>query len=58
MRVVVTNIFVNNRYKALEFYTKTLGKDVIFTTKPAERGEVTLAIFDDTCSNLIQMIQI
>ena len=33
---------------------KALG--VVFTMEPTEMGPVTIAVFDDTCGNLIQMI--
>ncbi len=29
---------------------------VVFTQEPTEMGEVTAAVFDDTCGNLIQII--
>jgi catechol 2,3-dioxygenase-like lactoylglutathione lyase family enzyme len=29
---------------------------VVFTQKPADGGEYTTAVFDDTCGNLIQLI--
>ena len=35
---------------------KTLG--VRFTQEPTSMGPVTLAVFDDTCGNLIQMYQV
>ena len=34
---------------------KSLG--VVFTMEPTEMGPVTIAVFDDTCGNLIQMMQ-
>ncbi|MYA60282.1 MAG: VOC family protein [Chloroflexi bacterium] len=34
---------------------KALG--VSFTMEPTEMGPVTIAVFDDTCGNLIQMMQ-
>ena len=30
---------------------------VVFTTPPKDMGEFKLAVFDDTCGNLIQLIQ-
>ncbi|WP_240377036.1 VOC family protein [Bacillus piscicola] len=126
MKIIVNSIFVNDQYKALEFYTEKLGfvkkhnepagefrwitvvspddqngtelllepdehpaskeyqqkifadgipatmfgvedvqkeykrlieKDVKFTMEPTEMGDVTIAVFDDTCGNLIQIIQ-
>lgn len=38
-------------------YLRLLEKDVQFTMKPTEMGNVTIAVFDDTCGNLIQIIQ-
>lgn len=35
---------------------KELG--VVFTTEPTEMGGVTVAVFDDTCGNLIQLHQV
>ena len=35
---------------------KNLG--VVFTMEPTPAGPVTLAIFDDTCGNLIQLYQV
>ncbi len=34
---------------------KSLG--VAFTMEPTEMGNVTIAVFDDTCGNLIQIMQ-
>ena len=34
---------------------KSLG--VVFTMEPTDLGTVTIAVFDDTCGNLIQMMQ-
>jgi len=30
---------------------------VVFKTKPTRMGPVTIAVFEDTCGNLIQMVQ-
>lgn len=38
-------------------YERLTKRGVRFTMKPAKMGEVTIAIFDDTCGNLIQIIQ-
>ncbi len=38
-------------------YLRLLEKDVQFTMEPTEMGNVTIAVFDDTCGNLIQIIQ-
>lgn len=38
-------------------YERLLEKGVNFTMEPTKAGEVTVAIFDDSCGNLIQIIQ-
>ena len=38
-------------------YDRLLKHGVKFTMEPAKMGEVTIAVFDDTCGNLIQIIQ-
>lgn len=38
-------------------YEKLLELGVKFTMEPTKMGELTLAVFDDTCGNLIQIIQ-
>ncbi len=35
---------------------KKLG--VMFSKEPTKAGEVTIAVFDDTCGNLIQLYQV
>ncbi|RRJ67684.1 VOC family protein [Paenibacillus oralis] len=42
---------IHNEYKRL------LDNGVKFTMEPTKMGDVTIAIFDDTCGNLIQIIQ-
>ncbi len=42
---------INAEYEKL----KSLG--VAFTMEPTEMGSVTIAVFDDTCGNLIQLMQ-
>lgn len=42
---------INKEYKRL------LEKGVEFTIEPTKMGEHTIAVFDDTCGNLIQIIQ-
>jgi catechol 2,3-dioxygenase-like lactoylglutathione lyase family enzyme len=37
-------------------YERLLKQGVEFTIEPTKMGEVTLAVFDDTCGNLIQII--
>jgi predicted enzyme related to lactoylglutathione lyase len=38
-------------------YKRLLEKGVKFTMEPTKAGEVTIAVFDDTCGNLIQIMQ-
>ena len=43
----------------IEVETKKLeGLGVVFTTPPTQAGDVKVAVFDDTCGNLIQIIQL
>ena len=42
---------IQKEYEGLE----KLG--VVFKTKPAQMGPVTIAVFEDGCGNLIQMVQ-
>ena len=38
-------------------YRKLADHGVAFTTEPTDAGDVTLAVFADTCGNLIQLYQ-
>ncbi|TGE34950.1 VOC family protein [Desulfosporosinus fructosivorans] len=38
-------------------YKRLMKHGVKFTMEPIEMGEVTIAVFDDTCGNLIQIVQ-
>jgi catechol 2,3-dioxygenase-like lactoylglutathione lyase family enzyme len=38
-------------------YERLQSLGVIFKTKPTKMGPVTIAVFDDTCGNLIQIAQ-
>jgi predicted enzyme related to lactoylglutathione lyase len=38
-------------------YKRLLENGVKFTMEPTKMGESTIAVFDDTCGNLIQIIQ-
>ena len=38
-------------------FARLRGKDVAFTQEPVQAGPVKLAIFADTCGNLIQLYQ-
>ena len=39
-------------------YARLKALGVNFTIEPAEAGEVSAAVFDDTCGNLIQIYQV
>jgi len=38
-------------------YARLKGLGVVFTTEPTKAGPVSIAVFSDTCGNLIQMYQ-
>jgi catechol 2,3-dioxygenase-like lactoylglutathione lyase family enzyme len=38
-------------------YERLAAKGVVFTTTPTTRGPVRIAVFSDTCGNLIQLFQ-
>ncbi|WP_079478984.1 VOC family protein [Halobacillus salinus] len=38
-------------------YERLLESGVKFTMEPTEMGDITMAVFDDTCGNLIQIAQ-
>lgn len=40
-----------------EEYERLKKLDVRFTMEPTTMGDITIAVFDDTCGNLIQIIQ-
>ncbi|WP_328476189.1 VOC family protein [Actinoplanes sp. NBC_00393] len=39
-------------------FERLKGLGVRFTQEPLQMGNVTMAVFDDTCGNLIQIVQI
>jgi catechol 2,3-dioxygenase-like lactoylglutathione lyase family enzyme len=39
-------------------YERLIALGVVFRTKPTKAGPVTIAVFDDTCGNLIQLHQV
>lgn len=53
--IPVTMFGVDDVQKEYERLSK-LG--VKFTMEPTKMGEITLAVFDDTCGNLIQIMQL
>jgi predicted enzyme related to lactoylglutathione lyase len=38
-------------------HTRLTGKGVVFTQPPTDIGTAVVAVFDDTCGNLIQLIE-
>ncbi|WP_028402067.1 VOC family protein [Ectobacillus panaciterrae] len=54
-RIPATAFVVEDIQKEYE-RMKKLG--VVFSTEPTKMGEVTIAVFDDTCGNLIQIFQV
>ena len=38
-------------------YERLKKKDVVFLSEPVEMGPVKIAVFSDTCGNLIQLYQ-
>ncbi|RKD75937.1 catechol 2,3-dioxygenase-like lactoylglutathione lyase family enzyme [Sinobaca qinghaiensis] len=40
-----------------EEYERLVNKGVTFTMEPTVMGGITIAVFDDTCGNLIQMME-
>ena len=38
-------------------YERLMGKGVIFVTQPTRAGEANYAVFDDTCGNLVQLVE-
>ncbi len=54
IRISIASIFVDDIQKEYE-RLKQLG--VEFTTEPTKTGTVTIAVFDDTCGNLIQLVE-
>ncbi len=60
MRITITSVFVDNQDKALKFYTEILGfvkQNDIPVGEFRWLPSVIIAIFDDTCGNLIQIVQ-
>ena len=39
-------------------HARMTGLGVVFRTPPTEMGPVTIAMFEDTCGNLIQLVQL
>jgi catechol 2,3-dioxygenase-like lactoylglutathione lyase family enzyme len=73
VRIHLASVFFDDQEKALRFYADVLGfvkKDdvhaevdrlrqlgVRFPQEPLAMGPVTIAVLDDTCGNLIQIVQ-
>jgi len=43
---------------ALAEFARMTGRGVRFTMEPTSMGPTTIAVFDDTCGNLIQLVQV
>jgi predicted enzyme related to lactoylglutathione lyase len=56
MKIKLSSVFVDDQAKALEFYTKVLG--VVFRVEPTQMRPAAVAMFEDTCGNLIQLYQV
>lgn len=56
MRISVASVYVDDQGKALEFYERLTAAGVTFTQPPTDVGPAVIAVFDDTCGNLIQII--
>ena len=52
--IPLTQLAVAN---ANDAYERMTGRGVVFRQKPAPMGPVTLAVFEDNCGNLIQLLQ-
>ncbi len=52
--IPATTFFVKDVQREYERMKK---RDVVFTVEPTETGSGAVAIFDDTCGNLIQIVQ-
>jgi predicted enzyme related to lactoylglutathione lyase len=38
-------------------YQRMMALGVVFRTRPTRMGPVSIAVFEDTCGNLIQLVQ-
>jgi len=52
--IPLTAFGVDNVY---DEYERLKNQDVLFSTDPTDVGEVIIAVFEDTCGNLIQIYQ-
>jgi len=52
--IPATSFFVDDLQSE---YERLCELGVVFTTSPMELGDVKIAVFDDTCGNLIQLTQ-
>jgi len=68
MKITLSSVMVDDQTKALKTslasadvrteYERLTKRGVVFRTKPTRTGPVTVAVFDDTCGNLIQLHQV
>jgi predicted enzyme related to lactoylglutathione lyase len=54
MKSKLTSVFVDDLQAEVE---RLKGLGVAFTMEPTNTGPVTIAVLDDTCGNLIQLVQ-
>lgn len=58
MRIKLNGVLVDDQDKALKFYTEVLGFVKRTDIPMGEARWLTVAVFDDTCDNLIQLYQV
>ena len=58
MKITLTSVMVEDQQKALEFYTKVLGFEKKTDIPAGGARWLTVALFEDTCGNLLQMHQV
>lgn len=54
IRLHITSVFVDDQ----EVHDRLVDAGVTFTQPPTAMGPVTTAVFDDTCGNLIQLVEL
>jgi hypothetical protein len=62
VQIRLASVMVDDQDKALRFYTTNLGfglqkLGVIFRDEPKSMGPITAVLFEDTCGNLINLVQ-
>jgi hypothetical protein len=59
MQITLASIFVNDQDHALfdAEYKRLKARGVVFRGGPASMGPVTAVLFEDSCGNLINLVQ-